>query len=217
VKLNRASLLTCILFSVLIQFSSAQAEFASRKVRYASTYDILNLLNKNFPGNGQDRAVAISMKCDAVTEVNRDVLGGSNSVSGQPLMEKPNPGFIRWLNQCLTEYTKFEFAPADAYRGDFAKSYLPKSLQSEAVGVVMKRKWTSLAPEVRTALIDRLARRMVGPPAVYRVYSGDKPWGDFTSSIEKTVTGLISADATVANAMANVAQTIFLRDEFLRY
>lgn len=206
-----------LLFHFVFSLPLARAEFASRKVRYASSYDILSLLNKNFPGHGQDRKIAISVKCDSVTAINRDVLGGSSAVSGQPLMEKPNPGFLRWLSQCLTQYTKFEFAPDQVYRANFAKSYLPAELHSEDLGTLMKRKWTSLAPEIRSAIVDRLAQRMIGPPAVYRAYAGDKPWSDFTSSIEMTMAPLTLADATVANAMANAAQSIFLRDEFLRY
>lgn len=201
----------------VFSFSIGRAEFASRKVRYASSYDVLNLLNKNFPGHGQGRTIAISVKCDSVTSVNRDVLGASNAVSGQPLMEKPNPGFLRWLSQCLTEYTKFEFAPDKAYRPDFAKSYLPKSLQSEDLANLMKRKWVSLAPDVRSSIVDRVAYRMIGPPAVFQTYSPNKTWIDFTSSIEASMAPLLPADASVATAMASAAQTVFLRDEFLRY
>lgn len=205
------------LICILLLVSTSRAEFASRKVRYASTYDIINLLNKNFPGNGGDRTKSIPMICDSVAASNRDVLGGSSAISGQPLMEKPNPGFIRWLNQCLTQYTKFEFAPDGAYRADFAKSYLPPSLVAENLGELMKRKWSSLTPATHLALIDRVAQRMIGPPSVYRAYSGDQPWSTFTSSIEKTAATLTPADATVASAMATIAHTIFIRDEFLRY
>lgn len=150
--------------------STAQAEFASRKIRYVSSYDVLNLLIKNFPGNGQERSKAIPLKCDSVMRSNRDLLGASAPASGQPLMDKPNPGFIRWLNQCLVQYTKFEFVPEnETYRASFVSDYLPARLRTVVIGDYMTKTWTSIPDDTRAEILDRIAQKLIGPPRSYRL------------------------------------------------
>ncbi len=215
--------------AALAPLSSAQAEFASRRVRYVSTYDVLNLLNKNFPGHGQDRIKAINFGCDSVNVSNRDVLGTNSTISGQPLMERPNPGLMRWLNQCLTQYTKFEFEPSDSVRPSFLNDYFPKGIQksvlagatgpqhTKAVANYLAKPWNSIPEATRSELIDHMIRKMIGPPEVLKSYFPDKEWSILVTSVEKTAATMIPATATVGAALATSAHTIFLRDEFLRY
>ncbi len=209
--------------------SPAQAEFASRRVRYSSAYDVVNLLNKNFSGHGQERIRAIPFRCDSINVANRDVLGTNSTISGQPLMERPNPGLMRWLNQCLTQYTKFEFEPADSIRGSFLNDYFPKDIQksvlagatgpehSRAIAAYLSKPWIQLPEKTRSKLIEHMIRKMIGPADVYTSYFPDKDWSTLLVSVEKTSTAMTPATATVGTALGTVAHTIFLRDEFLRY
>lgn len=153
--------------------------FEENFLRYPSPDVIINQLKDSFPLSIYlDYEV---QECMSLTPNNRGVLGDNNPVTGKPLTESPNAGFVVWYTNCLSKLL---------YRERSSLSVAISSNSLEQVGLYFKPyvleqclkdknlagsldqlpncNWLDLSEEVRLNRVSEMIIDLIGPDGVLR-------------------------------------------------
>lgn len=212
---------TLIIF-ILLTAANSYASFTGNQVRYMNAWDLLNVFNQKFPSAKQNVPSTAAGRCVTLNTFNSTALGVSSPQLQKPLNAKPNPAFIRWMNDCLSEYLKLEIPAEGKLRNQFADDYFPATLikkyelrNSEKLKAFLYTfSWSKLTTTEQEELILHLSTWLVGPP---KVFGAGHELKRFTDATIKIVDELVSKEDNMSKYLAAAVSSIAQRDEFLRY
>lgn len=209
-----------LLFSAL-----ASAEFKPAQHRYLSSADLISTISALYPSFKNLQSGVIPARCSSIRFTNSGTLGFQNPALGKPMVDRPTPALVRWMNDCIVNYLKFEFPASGLFRQDLVADYFPGDVilanhlnqNSSLKKYLFEKSWASLPDTHKKSIIETSILRLIGPNKVLIALGVPGGTSQYANQISGILANQLSADSKVKEALEEIQLAIVFSDEFLRY
>lgn len=216
-----------LIVSVVCASMSAHASFEERSRRYLSGHELLMTIQSLLPAYQSYE----NTECHSLVELNRNFLGDSQALTGEPISVGPNQNFVQWLNQCVSKSLE-HMGLLDIVDGFMFNEKTDNLIGPEGIAYLQSKKNnpTSSVLAIPGVFVDRLVvedplfieklvehqvKFFLGSDETIRDFGLIQDPKAYRAELVKNI--LSKKDLNFKQAIIRLTVQMMLRDEFLSY